>query len=78
MKKYLITLFFDFDDEKSINERDYDRFILECEEGSFKSKMYEYFEINKYSWGNYAKAKNGYKMICSIESSCLTDLKVYK
>lgn len=48
MRKYLVTLLLDFEDDKTLDERDFHRFILECEEGSFKEKMYEYFELNKY------------------------------
>lgn len=76
MRKYLVTLVLDLEEDKPLDERNFDRFILECEEESFKEKMYEYFELNKYSWNDYTK--EDYKIIYSIETSDLTNLKVYK
>ena len=76
--KYLVKIFFDINDREDLENRDYDMFILEFEEGHYKETMLRYFEEMKYSWGDSEKFKMGYKMIMTIETTNLTNLKVYR
>lgn len=74
----LVTIYFDIDEHKELEDRDFDRFILEYEEGKYKETILRYFEEMKYSWADSEKYKRGYKMIMSIETSNLSNLKVYR
>lgn len=77
MRKLLVTIYFDVDDEKIDEKRDFDRFILESDNIGFKRKLFEIFDRKKYSWDDYQKIKRGYKPIMSIEQLDLTDLQVF-
>ncbi|MGB4351732.1 MAG: hypothetical protein WBJ01_04950 [Tissierellaceae bacterium] len=77
MRRLLITIYFDIEDDRPDEERDYDRFILEVDSRNFRRRLFEIFDEKKYSWDDYQKFKRGYKPIMSIDQLDLTDLDVF-
>lgn len=77
MRRLLITIYFDIEDDRPDEERDYDRFILEVDSSNFRRRLFEIFDEKKYSWDDYQKFKRGYKPIMSIDQLDLTDLEVF-
>ena len=77
MRRILVTIYFDIEDDKPDQERDFDRFILETDSANFRRRLFEIFDEKKYSWDDYQKFKRGYKPIMSIEQLDLTDLDVF-
>ncbi len=77
MRRLLITIYFDIEDDKPDEERDFDRFILEVESINYRKRLFEIFDEKKYSWDDYQKFKRGYKAIMSIDQLDLTDLEIF-
>ncbi len=77
MRRLLITIYFDIEDDRPDEERDYDRFILEVDSRNFRRRLFEIFDEKKYSWDDYQKFKRGYKPIMSIDQLDLIDLDVF-
>lgn len=77
MRRLLITIYFDIEDDRPDEDRDYDRFILEVDSRNFRRRLFEIFDEKKYSWDDYQKFKRGYKPIMSIDQLDLTDLEVF-
>lgn len=77
MKKILITVLFDIEHDRQLEERDFDRFIVESSAESFREKLFDVFEEKKYAWDDFEKINKGYKAIMEIEQLDLTDLDVY-
>mgnify|MGYP007098877538 CR=1 FL=1 len=77
MRRLLITIYFDIEDDRPDEDRDYDRFILEVDSRNFRRRLFEIFDEKKYSWDDYQKFKRGYKPIMSIDQLDLTDLDVF-
>ena len=77
MRRILVTIYFDIEDDKLDQERDFDRFILETDSANFRRRLFEIFDEKKYSWDDYQKFKRGYKPIMSIEQLDLTDLETF-
>ena len=77
MRRILVTIYFDIEDDKPDQERDFDRFILETDSANFRRRLFEIFDEKKYSWDDYQKFKRGYKPIMSIEQLDLTDLETF-
>lgn len=67
MRRLLITIYFDIEDDRPDEDRDYDRFILEVDSRNFRRRLFEIFDEKKYSWDDYQKFKRGYKPIMSID-----------
>lgn len=78
MKKLLITIYFDCDDNKAKVNRDFDRFILEVDINKYKEKIFEIFEEKGYTWADFEKINKGYRPIMSIDVMDLTDLEVIR
>ncbi len=78
MRRMLITIYFDVEEDDIDEERDYDRFILEVESTNYRRKIFEIFDEKKYSWDDYKKFQIGYKPIMSIDQLDLTDLEIIK
>ena len=78
MRRMLITIYFDIEENDIDEERDYDRFILEVETKNYRRKIFEIFDEKKYSWDDYKKFQRGYKPIMSIDQLDLTDLEIIK
>lgn len=77
MRRLLITIYFDIEDDKPDEERDFDRFILEVESINYRKRLFEIFDEKKYSWDDYQKFKRGYKPIMSIDQLDLTNLEIF-
>lgn len=77
MRKILVTIFFDIEHDKELEDRDYDRFIIEVDNKNFRKKFYEIIDMKKYSWDDFEKFKKGYKPIMGTETIDLTDLEVF-
>lgn len=77
MKKILVTIFFDIDENKELEDRDYDRFIIESDEHNFRSRFHEVIENKKYCWDDFDKMKKGYKAIMETETINLSDLEIF-
>lgn len=76
MRRMLITIYFDIEDDMPDEKRDFDRFILEVESEDYRRRIFEIFDEKRYSWDDYKKFKRGYKAIMSIVQLDLTDLEV--
>ncbi len=44
MKKILVTIYFDNEEDLELEDRDYDRFIIEAEEHNFRDRFHEVIE----------------------------------
>ncbi len=77
MKKMLVTIYFDIDENKELQDRDYDRFIIEAEEHNFRDRFHEIIEIKKYAWDDFDKIRQGYKAIMQTETTDITDLEIF-
>lgn len=76
MRRMLITIYFDIEDDIPDEKRDFDRFILEVESEDYRRRIFEIFDEKRYSWDDYKKFKRGYKPIMSIDQLDLTDLEL--
>jgi len=77
MRKILVTIYFDIEEDLPDEERDYDRFILQVEENNFREKLFGILEEKRYSFDDFAKIKQGYKGIMSIHQLSLTELEIF-
>lgn len=77
IRKVLVTIFFDNDDNLEMEDRNYDRFIIETEEHNFRDRFHEIIERKRYAWDDFEKTNQGYKAIMSTETSDLSDLEVF-
>ena len=77
MRKILVTIFFDIEHDKELEDRDYDRFIMEVDNKNFRKKFHEIIDAKKYSWDDFEKFKKGYKPIMETETIDLTDLEIF-
>lgn len=77
MRRILVTIFFDIEHDKELEDRDYDRFIMEVDNKNFRKKFHEIIDMKKYSWDDFEKFKKGYKPIMGTETIDLTDLEVF-
>lgn len=74
-KQILITLFFDTKDELQLDDRDFDRFILNIDSHEdFKNKFFKVIEDKKYSLDEY---KKGFKPIMQTEQINLFELEAF-
>lgn len=76
MRKILVTIFFDIEHDKELEDRDYDRFIMEVDNKNFRKKFHEIIDMKKYSWDDFEKFQKGYKPIMGTETIDLTDLEI--
>ena len=77
MRKILVTIFFDIENNKAVEDRDYDRFIIQADEDNFRSKFHEVIENKKYAWDDFEKIRQGYKAIMETETTDITDLEIF-
>lgn len=77
MRRMLITIYFDIEDDKPDGERDFDRFILEFEPNNYREKIFKIFDLKKYSWDDFEKFNKGYKPIMIMDQLDLTELEVF-
>lgn len=76
MRRMLITIYFDIEDDLADEKRDFDRFIIEVEPEDYRKRIFEVFDEKRYSWDDYKKFKRGFKAIMSINQLDLTDLEL--
>lgn len=76
MRRMLITIYFDIEDDLADEKRDFDRFIIEVEPEDYRRRIFEVFDEKRYSWDDYKKFKRGFKAIMSINQLDLTDLEL--
>lgn len=76
MRRMLITIYFDIEDDLADEKRDFDRFIIEVEPEDYRRRISEVFDEKRYSWDDYKKFKRGFKAIMSINQLDLTDLEL--
>ena len=76
MRRMLITIYFDIEDDLADEKRDFDRFIIEVEPENYRRRIFEVFDEKRYSWDDYKKFKRGFKAIMSINQLDLTDLEL--
>ena len=76
MRRMLITIYFDIEDDLADEKRDFDRFIIEVEPEDYRRRIFEVFDEKRYSWDDYKKFKRGFKAIMSINQLELTDLEL--
>lgn len=74
-KQILVTLYFDTKDNLTLEDRDYDRFILNIDSNKdFRDKFFKVIEGKKYSLDEYRK---GFKPILQTEQINLFELEVF-
>lgn len=59
MRRMLITIYFDIEDDIPDEKRNFDRFILEVESEDYRRRIFEIFDKKRYSWDDYKKFKRG-------------------
>ena len=50
MRRMLITIYFDIEDDLADEKRDFDRFIIEVEPEDYRRRIFEVFDEKRYSW----------------------------
>lgn len=78
MRRILVTIYFDIEEDIPEHKRDYDRFIIETEAINYNRRLFQVFEERRYSWDDYKRFKRGYKPIMKIKQLDLTELEVIR